>query len=220
VSLDAPGRAWRSTWLGPADQPGSLELVACGAPLDGTEVEVRDQDDLGVGQIHVRGPSLFEGYAGRPPRPPGWHDTGDLGFVDHGEVFVSGRVDDLLFIGGLKLAAAQVEQAVERVPGLRADGSAAVQSSASGFVVVVERRRGAQARASADGLARGVREAVVAAFGRGPSEVVVVGPGALPRTPSGKIRRSRVRHDLATGELAAEARVVFRAEPQTPTTTS
>jgi fatty-acyl-CoA synthase len=135
-------------------------------------------------------------------------------------VFVTGRVDDLLFVGGQKLGAAQVEVAAERVPGLRADGTAAVQASTSGFALVVERKRGTQARADADDLARRVREAVIAAFGRGPTEVVVVSPGALPRTPSGKIRRSRVRDHLATGELDAEARVVFRADAQPPSTMS
>src|SRR6185503_9607083 len=104
--------------------------------------------------------------------------------------------------------------------GLRADGSAAVQTTTTGFALVIERRRGTQARAEADDLAKRVRAEVVAAFGNGPAEVVVVAPGALPRTPSGKIRRSRVREHLATGELEAEARVVFRAEPQPPSTMS
>ena len=220
VSLHAPGTHWRSSWLGAPGEPGSLELVACGTPLEGTEVEVREADDRGVGRLHVRGPSLFEGYAGLPPRPSGWHDTGDLGFVDGGDVIVTGRVDDLLFVGGQKLGAAQVEVAAERVHGLRADGTAAVQASTSGFALVVERKRGTQARADTDDLARRVREAVIAAFGRGPTEVVVVSPGALPRTPSGKIRRSRVREQLATDELDVEARVVFRADAQPPSTMS
>jgi acyl-CoA synthetase (AMP-forming)/AMP-acid ligase II len=220
VSLQAPGRHWRSTWLGPPDHPGSLELVACGPPLEGTDVEVRDADEQGVGRLHVRGPSLFEGYAGRRPRSPGWHDTGDLGFIQDGDVFVTGRGDDLLFVGGLKLPAGQIEQAAERVPGLRPDAAAAVQASSNAYAVVLERRRGTQARAGAEDLARGVREAIVAAFGRGPAEVVIVGPGTLPRTPSGKVRRSRVREQLAAGGLEAEARVVFRSGPQAPTTIS
>ncbi len=213
VALHAPGTAWHAEVVGETEGR-QRPLVSCGTALDCVQVDVVDEDD-GIGRLVVRGPSLFDGYVGQAPIvPEEGHDTGDLGAVRDGEVFVSGRVQDLLFIGGTKLGAAEVELAAQRASGLRPDGAAAVQVSSTGYAVVVERRKGGSARAGASDLGHLVRREVVATFGRGPAEVVVVAPGTLPRTPSGKIQRHRVRDLLADDALEVDARVVFQANRQ------
>lgn len=213
VSLHAPGTPWHA-----ATPPGSAShappLVSCGEPLDGMQVRVASPDGP-VGQLEITGPSLFEGYLAQPPRQRGgWHATGDLGTIIDGEVFVAGRAGDLLFVGGEKLGAVEVERAAQRARGTRADGTAAIQADSDRYLIVVERRVGSSARSSATDLGHDVRAEVVAMFGRGPAEVVVVPPGSLPRTPSGKIQRHRVRELLHGEALTPDARVVFKASRQ------
>jgi acyl-CoA synthetase (AMP-forming)/AMP-acid ligase II len=213
VTLHPPGEPWRTARLaGPGADDGP-ELVRCGPAVGDMAVRAAPAD-AGVGEIEISGSSLFDGYlrADGEIDPPGaWFETRDLGAEVDGELVVTGRVDDLLFVGGAKISAVEVEQAALRAPGVRPDGAAAVQVGTMAFVVVVERRSGGQARTGANDLGHAVRSEVTAALGRGPAEVVVLPPGSLPRTPSGKIQRHRVRALHDGGELEPDARVRFQA---------
>jgi fatty-acyl-CoA synthase len=174
-------------------EPEGCEMVSVGRPLRGFEVEIRtgEGDVLGaclVGRIHVSGPSLMQGYLDRDESPirNGWLDTGDLGFMHQGELFVTGRAKDVLVVRGQNHAPQDLELAADRVTGVRTGCVAAVaEVTAEGerillFVEVREQR---------SDLEEDVRKAVLASTSVVPDQVVLLDPGTLPRTSSGKIRR-------------------------------
>src|SRR6267143_606772 len=119
VAFTPSGRGPR-TWIA-----GGRELASVGAPLPGIDIDVRG------GRIFVRGPSVMQGYFGNPAATrealiDGWLDTGDLGFVDGGELFVSGRAKDLVILRGVNHAPQEFEDALDGVDGVRPGCTAAV----------------------------------------------------------------------------------------------
>jgi acyl-CoA synthetase (AMP-forming)/AMP-acid ligase II len=142
------------------------------------------------------------GYFGRDDSSihEGWLDTGDLGFVDGGELFVTGRAKDMLVLRGQNHVPQDLERAVDRVAGVRTGCAAAVADlgeHGERLMLFVE------ARELRDGLAAECREAVVESCGIAPDEIVVLEPGTLPRTSSGKIRRGETIRLWKRGELHA-----------------
>jgi len=200
--------------------PAGHELVSVGAPLPGFALEVRDGDgrpltDRRVGRLWVRGPSLFRGYLGQPEVTArtlvdGWLDTGDLGFLDGGELFLTGRAKEVLIVRGRTHSPSEIEQAVASLPGVRRGCVAAASHRPEGaptelVYLFVERRRGATP-ADDEALAARCREAALAASGLAVDRVVVLAPGTLPRTSSGKLRRGATLERHLAGTLAAPAR--------------
>ncbi|HEY2774397.1 MAG TPA: fatty acyl-AMP ligase [Candidatus Binatia bacterium] len=223
VTFTRPGTRWRSERFDTArialgivqPDPDGSEWVSCGEPLPGFAVRIRN--DAGghvgenrVGRIQVRGPSVMSGYFGRDDAPidaEGWLDTGDLGFLRDGRLYVTGRAKDLLVLRGHNLAPEDLERAVDAVPGVRTGCAAAVAEigeSGERLLLFVEAR---QAR---DGMAEECRRAVMAACSVSPDEVLVLEPGTLPRTSSGKIRRGETLRLARSGELRAPAAVNAR----------
>lgn len=223
-ALDAPPNvrrfARRALLAGRAvDDEGGREVAGVGLPLPGFAVAVRDEDgaDLAtsrVGTVWVRGPSLMEGYLGDARATAralvgGWLDTGDLGFLDaRGELFLVGRQKDLVIVRGRNHAPEEIEEAAARVAGVRAGGVAALgflpeRGDEEELLLLVERDRGDEV----DGigkLVRACRDAVRAAVGVEPARVTVLVPGTLPRTSSGKLRRSEALRRWLAGELAGQ----------------
>ena len=111
-------------------RPGTRRLASVGVPVPGVTVEVRDEGGAVlpegvVGRIHARGPSIMEGYVGQPEATRavlagGWLDTGDLGFVQDGELVVCGRAKDVVVLRGANHAPQEFEDALEGLPGVRA----------------------------------------------------------------------------------------------------
>ena len=138
-------------------------------------------------------------------RDGGWIDTGDLGFVDDdGDLFVTGRAKDVIIAGGRNIYPQEVEEAVAEVPGIRRGCVAAfgVQDPRTGTerLVVVAETRGA---IPPDGspLHAAVGAAIVAAIGVPADTIVFARPGSVPKTSSGKIRRSTTRELYESGRL-------------------
>jgi len=189
VTFTPSGRHPR-TWTA-----GARELAAVGAPLPGIDVEVRH------GRIHVRGPSVMRGYyknpaATRAVLSDGWLDTGDLGFIDGGELFVSGRAKDLVILRGVNHAPQEFEDALDGVEGVRPGCAAAVglpTPEGEELVLLVE------ADGSAD--AEWIRGRVLERTGIRPLAVHLLAPGTLPRTSSGKLRRGEALRQLQANEL-------------------
>jgi acyl-CoA synthetase (AMP-forming)/AMP-acid ligase II len=206
VTMARPGEPWRSTSAG----PDGAEVVSCGIPLGG--LEVRAPAGPGApGPIAVRGASLLAGYLGRAEPAldaGGWFETSDLGFLGGGELHVVGRADDVLVIAGRKLHPEPLEAAAARQEAVRPGGCAAIPDGSGGFVVVAERRR-ASARADLREACRWIRRELSVEAGVAPTAVVIVGPGSLPRTPSGKLQRRRLGHLRRRGELPVEAELRF-----------
>jgi len=190
------------------------EHVSVGTPLAGFDVEIRDHDGaIGapgrVGRLFVRGPSIMDGYVGRPDATAavlvdGWLDTGDLGFVHDGELYLTGRAKDVLIIRGRNHAPQDVERAIDRVDGVRTGCAvaatwAAADDATERLLVLVERARGSS-RAEAD-IAADCRDAILGTTGLHADDVVIVAAGTLPRTSSGKLRRAEALHRHRAGEL-------------------
>jgi acyl-CoA synthetase (AMP-forming)/AMP-acid ligase II len=192
------------------------EIVSVGRPLPGFVIEIRDEAGgllpaCRVGRVWVRGPSLMEGYLGRPEATAralrdGWLDTGDRGFLRDGELYLAGRAKDMILVRGRNHAPEEVEQAVGGIAGVRAGCVAAVSYLPEGveterLLLFVEHRRGAGAAARGI-LPEACSRAVLAATGLAVQGVVVLAPGTLPRTSSGKIRRQETLRRHLAGELA------------------
>ncbi len=198
-----------------------VELVSVGRPLPDTDVEIRDDDGNTVstgrvGRVWARGPSLMEGYLGRREATDralvdGWLDTGDLGFVHDGELYLTGRAKDVIILRGRNYLPVEIEHAVETVVGFRRGCAAAVSwlpedASREVLLLFVEHRRDASAAALA-GMPAACTEAVLVATSLKLDEVVVLEPGTLPRTSSGKLRRQSALERHLAGELRPPERV-------------
>ncbi len=188
----------------PASRGHTRRLVSLGRPLDGLELRVIDEEGRvlpprGVGVIEVRGAPVTNGYitvagfiAAQDER--GWYDTGDLGYLtETGDVVVCGRLKDVIIMAGRNIYPTDIERAACRVAGVRPGCSVAVRLDAGHpretFAVAVESKEyddPAQMRR----IERQVAHEVFAEVDVRPCNVVVLQPGMIPKTPSGKLRRA------------------------------
>jgi fatty-acyl-CoA synthase len=192
-----------------ADANGARALVACGHPIPGHEVAIKDVDGATldadrVGEICFRGPSVMQGYwrdpeATREAIRDGWLHTGDLGFVGEHGLVVCGRKKDMIILGGRNLYPEDYELFTERVPGVRRGNVIAFAlHDIERMVVVAETTALAE---EAQAIARAALEQLRRSLPRGPEEVVLVSPGTLPKTSSGKRQRGACRERYTAGEL-------------------
>jgi acyl-CoA synthetase (AMP-forming)/AMP-acid ligase II len=207
VTMTAPSDRWRSLVL--RDDHGvERTVVSAGRPLRGYEVAVdaSGPDAVDPGPVRISGPSLLRQYLPGEPRSSGWFQTNDLGIVRDGELYITGRADDVVILGGRNVHLADVEHAVARACGMR---PAKVQATTteSGYAVVVEAPGGGPH----EDLLRDVRTAAVRSTGWQPDFLIATAQGELPRTPSGKPRRQDLRARLESGELAEIHRVGGRS---------
>jgi 1-acyl-sn-glycerol-3-phosphate acyltransferase len=193
-------------------------FVSCGRPLPDHEIRIVDADGRPVserveGRIEFRGPSVTAGYFRKPDLTRtvmhgGWMDSGDLGYCADGELFVTGRVKDLIKKAGRNLYPQEIEDVVGGVAGIRRGCVAAfgVADPAIGterLIVIAETR--ATDREARERLRAAVVEGVVATLGLPPDVVEITGPGAVLKTSSGKVRRSATRAAYLAGALVPGA---------------
>ncbi|MEV8020012.1 AMP-binding protein [Streptomyces sp. NPDC086554] len=193
------------------DQPGAAILVSNGPALPGIEVAAGPAGT--VEEIRVNSPSLAQGYYGDPERTAarfrdGWFRTGDFGFVHDDELFVMGRADDMLSVGGRKVYASEIEAAIDSLPAVR-KGCAALIDAGSGtnrFVLILEPKGVPKDFAP---IADEAAELALKKAGLPLTECLFVRRGVLPKTPSGKLQRFRCRALLAEDRLDPMARVAY-----------
>jgi len=183
------------------DGPRGRRVASVGKVVLGTEVRIGARRDDGgfdppppgtEGLIHVRGPSVFRGYVDAAPID-GWHDTGDLGFEEGGEVYVSGRAKDLIIINGENIFPGDIEAYASRCPGV---AEVLVMSEDDRFFLFVVPEPGATV--ATDEIAA----LVSGQFGAAPSGVAVGPARAIQRTTSGKPMRAAMLEALrAEGAL-------------------
>lgn len=195
---------------------GPRELVSVGRPVAGVEVEVRDEGGQALpegrsGRIHVRGPGVMHGYFGaleatRSALVEGWLDTGDLGFVLDGELYVCGRAKELVIVRGANRPPQEFEECLEGVPGVRAGCAIAF-----GFVDEVEGEQLGLLVETEAAARPELREEIVGRVaertGVKPAVVELLSPGTLPRTSSGKLRRTEAARLWQARALAPPAKV-------------
>ncbi|MDY7227635.1 fatty acyl-AMP ligase [Hyalangium rubrum] len=199
---------------------GSRALVSVGSPVAGFEVEVRDElghalAERHVGRVFARGPSLMKEYFGdaaataRSLDSDGWLDTGDLGFVADGELYLTGRAKDLVIIRGANHAPQAFEECLQRVDGVRAGCAVALgftpEGSEDEALLLLAERAGLEGEDAA--VEERVRAAVVESTGIRPHTVRMLDPGTLPRTSSGKLRRTEALRRYLSGELKPPKKV-------------
>ncbi|CAN5517606.1 fatty acyl-AMP ligase [soil metagenome] len=190
---------------------GRIRRLAClGPPLQGLQARIIDDDarllpSRGVGVIQVRGESLTRGYrtiAGfvATQDAQGWFDTGDLGYLtEKGHLVVCGRVKDIIIMGGRNVFPADIERAAGRVSGVRPGCAVAVRlelEQRETFAVVVE-SNAHDDPAKVRRMQQQVAHEVFVETNVRPRTVVVLGPGTIPKTPSGKLRRAEARSLVA-----------------------
>ena len=213
---DTPPTVWRD--------PSGPARVSCGRARLSTELAIVDRargarcDDGVEGEIWVHGPSVAGGYFGDEeasretfaatldgtPENSRWLRTGDLGCIVDGELYITGRAKDVVVKNGVNYAAEDLETTVEqlRLESLHANGCAAFSHDdglRERLVIVSEIARDAVAEWSE--VADQIVAAVATAHGTPADSVVFVNRGGIPRTTSGKIRRSECRALYSRGEL-------------------
>ncbi|MFM9488754.1 non-ribosomal peptide synthetase [Pseudomonas monachiensis] len=192
-------------------QPAHAVLIIDPASLS-------EQADNVVGEVWASGPSIASGYWRNPEasaktfvRHAGqtWLRTGDLGFLRNGELFITGRLKDMLIVRGHNLYPQDIEQTVERevevVRKGRVAAFAVTVDGQEGIGIAAEISRSVQKIQPPESLIKAIRQAVAEAYQQAPSVVVLLNPGALPKTSSGKLQRSACRNRLADGSLDSYA---------------
>ena len=197
-----------------ADRPCRYRAVVnCGRPVTGMEVEIRGPSgealpDRGIGKVYVRGKSVMHSYFRDEESTKavlsddGWLDTGDMGYLSSGYIFIVGRAKDMIIINGRNHWPQDIEWAVEQLPGFKSGDIAAFAiTGPSGeetpAVLVHCRVSGNEERGR---LRDEIRERVRAITGITPV-VELVPPRTLPRTSSGKLSRTKARNLYLSGEI-------------------
>ena len=202
---------------------GTCSLVGCGETLPDQRIEIVNPQTMAtaaadeVGEIWVSGPSVAQGYwrqidsseatfqaylkdSGEGP----FLRTGDLGFINNGELYVTGRIKDLIIVHGVNHYPQDIELTVQRTRRrLRRDCGAAFTVEVGGgeqLVVVqeVERRKQGNLEAIFDAI----RKAVAAEHDLRLDAIVLVRAGSIPKTSSGKIQRHACRNGYVDGSLS------------------
>ena len=188
----------------PVSKGNTRRLASLGPLLKDIEARIVDEHGnlmpaRGVGVIELRGEPLTPGYTTMGGFIPaqdehGWYDTGDLGYqMDNGHVVVCGRVKDVIIMAGRNVYPTDIERAAGRVEGVRPGCAVAVRLDAGhsreSFAVAVESNANKNV-AEVRRIEHQVAHEVVAEVDVRPRNVVVLGPGTIPKTPSGKLRRA------------------------------
>jgi acyl-CoA synthetase (AMP-forming)/AMP-acid ligase II len=212
VAIDPPTTPWSSVRVDTnalADREwhevdgGGTELVTCGPPVRG--MELRIAGDHPLGEVELRGPSLLSHFV--PDEAPaltddGWFRSADLAHLHHGAVCIAGRTDDVLVVAGRNLDARALDAVVSAQPTCRPGNAACFTDGAGRYVVVAEPRVAGADVGDLRAGAREIRAALTRQFAAGPSVVVFIERGTLPKTPSGKVRRNHLRALWGDGKLA------------------
>jgi fatty-acyl-CoA synthase len=187
-------------------------VVSCGRPVPGMAIRVAGPLDTPcpdgtVGEIQISGPSVTSGYlnvpdSAQPVTPDGWLRTGDLAFMLNGEVYVVGRLKDMIIIRGQNYYPEDVEEVVRTTPGADRRTCVALAWPDDGterMVVLWETRLDPP---SAAAVAAQMRQRVRDQLGTGAVDIVPVAPSAIPHTTSGKVRRTAALRLCREGSLS------------------
>jgi len=198
-------------------------FVSVGKPCRGVSVRIVPPRDETVrvmgaalppgteGEICVKSPGVMRGYWNNPEATArvlegdGWLRTGDLGFVDaSGYLYITGRLKDVIILGGENIAPTDIEEIADTVPGVRYSAAVGLDSERTGtqrLWVVAELRDESLPAAERARITHDIAARAHTARGHRPARVVLVRASTIPKTSSGKIQRSRLAQMLAQGEL-------------------
>ncbi len=187
-------------------------IVNCGKPARDMRIEIREEDgtplpERAIGKVWCTGPSLMVGYFRDPEATAacmkdGWLDTGDMGYLSDGYVYIVGRAKDMIIINGRNHWPQDIEWAVEQLPGFKAGDIAAFAITTPGGeetpAVLVQCRSSDEAERVR--LRDEIRERVRSVTGMN-CVVELIPPRTLPRTSSGKLSRAKARNLYLSGDI-------------------
>jgi len=186
--------------------PKAIEIVACGQALAGHEIRIvddsgRELDDRREGRLEFRGPSTTSGYFRDDEKTKrlfheGWLDSGDRAYAVRGEIYLTGRVKDVIIRGGRNIYPQELEEEIAAISGVRKGGVAVfgsidAASRTEKLVVLAETRETDSATCAL--LKTRITEVAADVVGAPPEEIVLVPPRTIPKTSSGKLRRSAAK---------------------------
>lgn len=190
------------------------DVVSNGVPIDSTRIEIRSPNgnDLGeqtIGEVTIKGPGIFQGYyldeeATNATLRDGWFSTGDLGFLADGELYLTGRIKDVLIVHGHNMMPDELERLADGVTGgggLMRTAAFSIARGAEGeqAVLVVEADRSMIDRLP--DMEQDIRSKIGRTLGLPLADVVFVKRGRIPRTSSGKMQRGAVRDRYLANDL-------------------
>jgi len=190
-------------------------VVNCGVPISEYELEIRDDNNVNlgenkIGRVCVRGVSVMAGYfqdteaTGNCLSEDRWLDTGDMGYMKKGSLYIIGRIKDLIIINGKNHWPQDIEWAVEQLEDLRSGDTAAVsipgERNEEIPAILVQCRTRDQSERTA--MENNIKDAVYSMLGISPV-VALIPPRSLPRTSSGKLSRVKARKQYLEGNLVA-----------------
>ena len=223
AALESDGRAIPVDASPAANGSPPLEFVSAGKPMPGVEVRIvdrqtnsRELNERSEGQLQFRGPSATSGYYRNPDatrelvHEDGWLDSGDLAYVAGGEIYITGRAKDVIIKAGRNIYPHEVEDVVGHVAGVRrgcvvAFGAPDARSGTEKLVVAAEIRD----LASAKRLESEIAQAVSEAMGIPPDAIELLRPQSIPKTSSGKLRRSETRRLYLEGRLGSKQQAAW-----------
>ncbi len=193
------------------DAEGVLEIVSCGTPFDGHELKIVDKEGIAleerrVGQVVSKGPSVTSGYYENPEATAAgwkgeWLQTGDLGYIADGNLYICGRDKDLIIIRGANHYPQDIEWVVADIEGVRRGNVVAFSVMNEGMEALVVVAEGVSR--DAERLREEIRTTVSSEFGLVPAYVQVVAVGSLPKTTSGKAQRRKTKALFEENSLEA-----------------
>lgn len=217
MSCDAvdPGRLSQDRIATTPAAGGEQRVPSCGVAMAGLEVRIADEagrllPERYVGEVQVRGPSVTPGYifdseaTAKALTVDGWLRTGDLGYLARGELFPCGREKDVIIIHGRNYHAHDLEALASELPDVRTGNVVAFGVPGRGeseeLVLVAETR----VVDDTERIAKEIRGRIAEAMAVTPGDVRIVPPGTLPKTSSGKLRRSETKNLYIAGELGRD----------------
>ncbi|MGA3076790.1 MAG: AMP-binding protein [Bryobacteraceae bacterium] len=207
-------------WNGGTAHPGpGRRIVSVGRALPSVEVAIFDDQeqqvpDGRVGRIWTKGPSITKGYWESPELTANmihgdWLDTGDLGFFHEGELYIAGRAKDLIIIRGRNYAPQEMEELLLDVEGVRKGCTAAVSTmvEGEGEQLIILAEKDPRSKRTEEEVIAEINHCILTGLSLKPRDVELLEPGTLPRTSSGKLRRSEALRQFLAGELVPPEKV-------------
>lgn len=205
-----------------SNDPHALRFVSCGFPLAGHHIRIvdstgRELPERHEGELQFRGPSATSGYFRNPEATKSlfdgdWLTSGDKGYVAHGEIFITGRIKDIIVRAGRNIYPDELEQVIGEIEGIRKGcvaifGSADPHSGTERLVVMAETY--ATELAAQDRLREQIIATTTDVIGTPPDDVVLVAPHTVLKTSSGKLRRAASRDAYEKKKLHRQPRWVW-----------
>lgn len=194
--------------------PDTIDIVSCGKPIPLHDVKIVDDqgNDLPqrtIGSLWFRGPSSMQGYyhnsdATSAIRHEDWYDSGDFAYLAEGEIFITGRKKDMIIKAGRNIYPQDLEEITSRVQGVRKGCVIAfgVKDAAQGtdkLIIVAETVE--RSPSEREEMSQRINQDIVDSLGVPPDEILLVSPGTIPKTSSGKLQRSTCKAAYEQNQL-------------------